>query len=119
MDVWPDMRQAIRALRPGDGAHRPLWLTGHSLGGALATIAASLLVDDDESFFGVYTFGSPRSGVEMPIQGWAHSGCDGSGILGNSSDHQITSWRGRGVRCITIPDRHNGACWRQRERNGR
>ena len=62
MDVWPTMRQTIRAIRKDDSARRPLWLTGHSLGGAMATIAASLLVDDDEPFFGVYTFGSPRCG---------------------------------------------------------
>ena len=62
MDVWPSMRQTIRAIRSKDERRRPLWLTGHSLGGALATIAASFLVEDDESFFGVYTFGSPRCG---------------------------------------------------------
>lgn len=62
MDVWPSMRQTIRTIRRRNGRRRPLWLTGHSLGGALATIAASLLVEDDEPFFGVYTFGSPRCG---------------------------------------------------------
>ena len=62
MDVWPSMRRTIREIRKEDGQRRPLWLTGHSLGGALATIAASLLVEDDEPFFGVYTFGSPRCG---------------------------------------------------------
>ena len=62
MDVWPMMRQAIRRMRPSNQIYRPLWLAGHSLGGALATIAASTLVDEDETFFGVYTFGSPRCG---------------------------------------------------------
>ena len=62
MDVWPSMRREIRRIRSNDVPRRPLWITGHSLGGALATIAASLLVEDDEPFFGVYTFGSPRCG---------------------------------------------------------
>ena len=62
MDVWPSMRRTIRAIRSKDDRRRPLWLAGHSLGGALATIAASFLVEDDEPFFGVYTFGSPRCG---------------------------------------------------------
>lgn len=60
MDVWPGMRQTIRSLR--QGSPLPLWLTGHSLGGAMATIAASMLVHADEPFYGVYTFGSPRCG---------------------------------------------------------
>lgn len=62
MDVWPRMRQKIRDVRKDDSPRRPLWLTGHSLGGALATIAASTLVDDDEPFFGAYAFGAPRCG---------------------------------------------------------
>ncbi len=62
MDVWPNMRQAIRQIREEESPRRPLWLAGHSLGGAMATIAASMLADDDEPFFGVYTFGSPRCG---------------------------------------------------------
>ena len=57
MDVWPAMRTRLAQY-----AQRPLWLTGHSLGGAMATLAAAQLADADESFFGVYTFGSPRCG---------------------------------------------------------
>src|SRR5262249_5032912 len=43
----------LRAL-----AGRPVWFTGHSLGGALATIAAARFGD----FRGLYTYGSPRVG---------------------------------------------------------
>ena len=57
MDVWPAMR-----ARLANYPQRPLWLTGHSLGGAMATLAAAQLADADESFIGVYTFGSPRCG---------------------------------------------------------
>ena len=43
-----------------------LWVTGHSLGGALATLAAALLAEQPkQDVFGVtavYTFGSPRVG---------------------------------------------------------
>lgn len=40
----------------------PLYVTGHSLGGALATIAAAGLVDNSIDVAGVYTFGQPRVG---------------------------------------------------------
>ena len=61
LDVWPAMRAELRGFRKKHGAH-PLWLTGHSLGGAMATLAAAQLIRADEPFYGVYTFGQPRCG---------------------------------------------------------
>ncbi len=40
----------------------PLYVTGHSLGGALATIAAAALTENAIEVAGVYTFGQPRVG---------------------------------------------------------
>lgn len=64
MDIWPQMKSVIRAYRrtPSGDPDRPLWLTGHSLGGALATLAAATLIEADETFYGAYTYGSPRAG---------------------------------------------------------
>ena len=81
MDVWPAMKARIRAIRQNRekealagteteverrrarlGAHLPLYITGHSLGGAMAILAAAQLVDADEPFYSVYTYGQPRVG---------------------------------------------------------
>lgn len=40
----------------------PLLVTGHSLGGALATMAAASLQDNNMNVAGLYTFGQPRAG---------------------------------------------------------
>lgn len=57
-EVWPDLLPYIRGLH-NKGCK--IWLTGHSLGGALATLFASQF----NSVQGVYTFGSPRVGNEV------------------------------------------------------
>lgn len=55
-EVWERVQTAA-------GGEKPLWLTGHSLGAALATLAtARLRLVDDRPVAGLYTFGSPRVG---------------------------------------------------------
>lgn len=61
-DVWWEFRAALDSLRE-PARPRTLWLTGHSLGAALATLAtAKLRLEDDQPVAGLYTFGSPRVG---------------------------------------------------------
>lgn len=50
--VWPSLQAALLAQR-----HLPLFITGHSLGGALAVLAATRVPHR-----AVYTFGCPRVG---------------------------------------------------------
>lgn len=52
----------IRNLLPQPGDNRLLWVTGHSLGGALATLAGCRLVNEGIPVLAVYTFGCPRLG---------------------------------------------------------
>ncbi len=56
--VWPDVR---RLLGP-PAKSRPIWVTGHSLGGAMATLASVRLASEGYTVRAVYTYGSPRPG---------------------------------------------------------
>ena len=59
-DIWPPLSAAIEAeMKKMD---RPLWLTGHSLGGALALLAAWLLKRKFIAVEEVCTFGAPMIG---------------------------------------------------------
>ncbi|HEY7159048.1 MAG TPA: lipase family protein [Gemmataceae bacterium] len=59
-DIWDPFLQAIEEERKKD--ERPIWLTGHSLGGALALLAAWLLRRKFIAVHQVYTFGGPMIG---------------------------------------------------------
>ena len=62
--VKEDLYNAIQRLR--DQNHpQSLWCTGHSLGGALAVVAAAQLLVDGHKVNGLYTFGQPRVGDEI------------------------------------------------------
>lgn len=63
-DVWQPLFEHYRDGRAADRqarTPRPVFLTGHSLGGAMATIAAARLVHEDQPFSSTYTFGQPRA----------------------------------------------------------
>jgi len=57
--VIPDI-QAVIASRGAD--EQPLFFTGHSMGGALANIAALRALEANVEATAVYTFGGPRAG---------------------------------------------------------
>lgn len=58
-DVWDVIHPKYLQLR--EQKKRPLFFTGHSLGGAMATVAASRFLHQDLPFTSVYTFGQPRA----------------------------------------------------------
>jgi len=56
--IWPLMQSKL----PSAIGSRRLWVTGHSLGAALATLAALRLKNENVAVSAVYTYGSPRVG---------------------------------------------------------
>lgn len=65
-DIWEPVHQAVDAARKA--SDRPIWLTGHSLGGALAMLAAWLFNRKFVPIHQVYTFGAPMIGNEEAAQ---------------------------------------------------
>ncbi|NOR69816.1 MAG: DUF2974 domain-containing protein [Methylomarinum sp.] len=59
--IWSNIEEAIDDVRDNN---QTIWLTGHSLGAALATLATGLIQTNEEplNVSGLYTFGSPRVG---------------------------------------------------------
>ncbi|MCS7466049.1 hypothetical protein NZK35_05090 [Stieleria sp. ICT_E10.1] len=58
--AYADVRSRVRTAH---NQGKKIWITGHSLGGAVATLtAARLQYDDDIPVRGLHTFGSPRVG---------------------------------------------------------
>ncbi|MEK7482918.1 MAG: lipase family protein [Planctomycetota bacterium] len=57
--VWEEIYSQISELVDDE---IPLWITGHSLGGALATLATSRFIHEEIPVQGLYTFGQPRCG---------------------------------------------------------
>ena len=72
-DAYRNVESALRqAIESGGVGDRKIWITGHSLGGALTTLAAAEL-RDDYRITGCHTFGQPRTGdrsLQQAIARW-------------------------------------------------
>lgn len=68
-DIWEPLLETIEAERKKN--ERPIWLTGHSLGGALALLAAWLLRRKFIAVHQVYTFGGPMIGNNEVVKAFA------------------------------------------------
>jgi hypothetical protein len=65
-DIWDPVCAAVEAeLRKKE---RPLWVTGHSLGGALALLASWRFLRKTIDVYRVYTFGGPMVGNETAVK---------------------------------------------------
>ncbi|MFM7578681.1 MAG: lipase family protein, partial [Microcystaceae cyanobacterium] len=59
-DAYEQLEKIIDSLK--EGCVKNVWLTGHSLGGALSSVAAHCLLFFNLPVSGLYTFGAPRVG---------------------------------------------------------
>lgn len=57
--VWPEIQQLIQEWQT---QAQSLWVTGHSLGAALATLTVATFGEKAKPVHGLYTFGQPRVG---------------------------------------------------------
>ncbi len=67
--VWEQLQAPLRAI-----GSKPVWLTGHSLGGALASLMAYQLGGGKVA--GVYTFGAPCVGTGGFVQAYSARGLE-------------------------------------------
>lgn len=62
-DIWGPLAESVNAAM--EKKERPLWITGHSLGGALAQLAAWRFGRQFVQVHQVYTFGAPMVGNQV------------------------------------------------------
>ena len=62
--LYPAVIKLTEILREDSKEPRRVWITGHSLGGALCSLFAGMLLENQIDVYGVYTFASPRPGNE-------------------------------------------------------
>lgn len=87
LDSYRELREAIMAGLGGLSGRSRLYIAGHSLGGALASLAAPDIEGTRPGLIrGIYTFGSPRAGDRVFAQGFDSSFGGISFRIANNSD---------------------------------
>lgn len=58
--LFPAVISIIKVVDELYSADKKIWVTGHSLGGALCSLFAGMLIENQYEVYGIYTFASPR-----------------------------------------------------------
>lgn len=58
--LYPAVISLSKHVRDAVKSQKKVWITGHSLGGALCSLYAGMLIENDFEVYGIYTFASPR-----------------------------------------------------------
>ncbi|NMP30876.1 lipase family protein [Thalassotalea sp. M1531] len=62
--LFPAIIKLTNTIDAFEHQNKKVWLTGHSLGGALSSLYAAMLCENGYEVFGLYSFASPRPGDE-------------------------------------------------------
>jgi len=60
--LFPAVIALTRHFSDAEIKEKRIWVTGHSLGGALCSLYAGMLIENGLDIYGIYTFASPRPG---------------------------------------------------------
>lgn len=60
--LFPSVIELTKCIDQFKTNHQKIWVTGHSLGGALCSLYAGMLIENGYPVYGIYTFASPRAG---------------------------------------------------------
>ncbi len=60
--LYPAVISLTRHIHTAAISNKRVWITGHSLGGALCSLYAGMLIENGIAVYGIYTFASPRPG---------------------------------------------------------
>jgi len=62
--LYPAVINLTNVIDEFGSRDKKLWLSGHSLGGALCSLYAGMLIENGYDIYGIYTFASPRPANE-------------------------------------------------------
>ncbi len=60
--LFPTVISLTNLIDSADPKNKRIWVTGHSLGGALCSLYAGMLIEHGYKVYGIYTYASPRPG---------------------------------------------------------
>ncbi len=63
--LYPAVIKITEIIDRFNSGSKKLWITGHSLGGALCSLYAGMLIENGYKVYGIYTFASPRPGDDQ------------------------------------------------------
>ena len=103
--IWEQVGDPVRGHV---GSNFRLWITGHSLGGALAILAGARLHEEGVAISGIYTFGAPSigdSGFATSYQPALHrveNSCDA--VCHLPPPYLLTHWMSKLFGTLKIPE---------------
>lgn len=63
--LFPAVIAITNAIDRIGGNGKRIWITGHSLGGALCSLYAGMMIENGYPVYGIYTYASPRPGDDI------------------------------------------------------